>query len=441
VPPDAPDRPGPSTVIYDWNRSADRPPIAGHRVHLLDETLRDGIQSPSVLDPNINDKIKLLNLMSELGIQHADLGLPGAGPRAYMDVLDLVNEIVRAGLPIEPGCAARTKREDIEPILDIADKTGRALEVYAFLGSSPIRQYVEGWDAQRLTQLTREAVGFATGHGLSVTFVTEDTTRSHPDTLEVLFKTAIQAGAKRICLADTVGHATPDGTINLVAFTRRVIESTGAPVEIDWHGHNDRGLGITNTIFAIEAGATRVHGTALGIGERVGNAAMELILLNLKLLDLWPSEDVSKLLLYCKVASTAMRHPIPRNYPLVGRDAFRTATGVHAAAILKAARKGDRWLADRVYSGVPAGMFGREQEIEIAHVSGESNVVAWLEQRRVPVEADLVAEVLKAAKRNTRTLSDDEVYALIADWRQRTGRDEQSGTHAPLDDDGLTYDE
>lgn len=408
-------------VIYDWNRVLHASPAISGPVALLDETLRDGIQSPSVADPNINDKLRLLHLMGEIGVESVDLGLPGAGPRAYMDVLDMVNEIVRGALPVHGACAARTLEKDIEPILDVVDKTGHPVEVMAFVGSSPIRHFVEGWDLDRLIRAAEAAIGLAVGHGLAVTFVTEDTSRSHPEALERMFRAAIGAGARRLCLTDTVGHSTPDGTRALVAFTRDVIAATGADVGIDWHGHNDRGLGITNTLYAIEAGASRVHGTALGIGERVGNAALELILLNLKLLGALEHQEVSHLLEYCRVAAQALHVPIPANYPLVGRDAFRTATGIHAAAIRKAEALNDRWLADRVYSGVPAGMFGREQEIEIAHVSGSANVEAWLEARKIPYDDALVAEILKVAKRGTRVLDEEEVRVILAEQFLKRG--------------------
>ena len=406
---------GEHDVIYDWNRVYhERPPLSGP-IALLDETLRDGIQSPSVPDPNINDKIRLLHLMGEIGVDTADVGLPGAGPRAYMDVLDMVNEIVRGALPVKPACAARTLEKDIEPILDLVDKTGMPIEVMAFVGSSPIRHFVEGWDLARLIRHAEDAIRLAVRHGLPVTFVTEDTSRSAPATLDQLFRAAIGAGAGRLCLTDTVGHATPDGTRALVRFTRDVIASTGADVGIDWHGHNDRGMGLINTLWAIESGATRAHGTSLGVGERAGNAALELILMNLTLLGARQPHDVTHLLEYCRVAASALHLTVPANYPLVGRDAFRTATGVHAAAIRKALARGDRWLADRVYSGVPADVFGRQQEIEIAHTSGTANVEAWLEARGIAYDDALVAEVLKVAKRGTRVLEEEEVRVVLAE--------------------------
>ncbi|MGH7587843.1 MAG: LeuA family protein, partial [Gemmatimonadota bacterium] len=276
----------------------------------------------------------------------------------------------------------------------------------------PIRQYAEGWDVDWIRKTSEEAVSYAVGLGLPVMYVTEDTSRARPETLEKLYTTAIEAGAARICLADTVGHATPDGARNLVRWAKRLVERTGADVKVDWHGHRDRGFGLGNALAALVAGADRVHGTGLGIGERVGNAEMDLLLVNLNLLG-WIETDLSPLPEYCRRIAEATGVPLPANYPVVGDDAFRTGTGVHAAAVIKAARKGDAWLADRVYSGVPAGLVGRRQEIEIGHMSGRSNVIYWLESRGIEAEDALVDRIFDHAKRSDHTLRDDEIESLI----------------------------
>ncbi len=406
-------------LIYDWNAVEKVSRLSPRRkVTFLDETLRDGIQSPSVVDPTIDDKLRLVELASGLGIQHMDIGLPGAGKRAIEDCTIIAQHIRDQRLPIKPACAARTHLADVQAVIDISQKVGIELEVLTFIGSSPIRQYAENWDLARMLQLSAEAIDLARRHDLPVGYVTEDTTRSRPDVLQKLFVNAVEHGAQRLVVCDTVGHATPDGIKNLLRFTRNLLDGLGrSDVGIDWHGHNDRGLGVVNSIFAIEYGADRVHGTALGIGERVGNAALDQILLNLSLLGELPGQDLSKLLLWCKTASMATHVPIHPQYPLAGSDAFRTATGVHAAAIIKAEKKGHGWLADRIYSGVPAGEFGREQEIEIGHYSGESNVVYWLRKRGIEPVAPLVAAVFAAAKRGNRVLSDDEVHQVIKEFR------------------------
>ncbi|MEO8846636.1 MAG: LeuA family protein [Kofleriaceae bacterium] len=402
-------------LIYDWNSVEKVARLSPKRkIQFLDETLRDGIQSPSVVDPSIDDKLRLTDLANDLGIDTMDIGLPGAGKRAVEDVTIIAEHIRDARLKITASCAARTHLADVQAVVEISQKVGIEIEILAFIGSSPIRQYAEDWDLARMMKLSAEAIDLGRKYNLPVAYVTEDTTRSRPEVLTKLFTNAVEHGASRLIVCDTVGHVTPDGIRNLLRFTRNVLDGIGRPdVGIDWHGHNDRGLGVVNSIFAIEYGADRIHGTALGIGERVGNAALDQILFNLKLLGELPDHDLTKLVLWCKTASQATRVPIHPQYPLVGADAFRTATGVHAAAIIKAEKKGDAWLADRIYSGVPAGMFGKEQEIEVGHYSGESNVIYWLKKRGYEPTKELVAEVYAEAKRGNRVLSDDEILAVI----------------------------
>lgn len=402
----------PHEIIYDWNEIKKKTLLTTKPFELFDETLRDGIQSPSVTDPEIEDKKRVLSLLDSLGVQSADIGLPGAGQRAYDDVAALCQHIASEKLQLKPGAAGRTVVADIEPIADIVQKTGVPLEVYAFIGSSPIRMFAEGWDQSLLLKNIDEAIRFSVKEGLEFCLVTEDTIRSSPVVLDGLFRKAIELGVRRLCLCDTVGHATPDGVRNLIEWTHGLVQASGEDVKIDWHGHNDRGLGVVNTIFAVEYGADRVHGTILGVGERVGNAALDQILLNLKLLGMW-DHDLTHLVELSELVGRCHGVSVPYNYPLVGEDAFRTGTGVHAAAVIKALKKGDDWLADRVYSGVPAGMFGRRQEIEIGHMSGVSNVLYWLESREVEAGDELVQAILARAKAQNRTLSEAEVWAVV----------------------------
>lgn len=408
-------------LIHDWNTVGQESDVASlGPVQLDDETLRDGLQSPSVLDPPIADKIRILHQMEALGIHTADIGLPGAGPRAVADVRELAREIVRAGLEIRPNCAARTVRADVEPIARISQETGIAIEACTFIGSSPIRQFAEDWTLDRMLRATEDAVGFAVAEGLPVMYVTEDTTRARPEVLEALYTRAIECGARRICIADTVGHATPAGVRRLVRYVKeRIVGPTGEDVGIDWHGHRDRGLAIANTLAAIKAGADRVHGSGIGIGERVGNTEMDLLLVNLKLLGLH-DHDLSALPEYCRTIARATGVAIPPNYPVFGADAFRTGTGVHAAAIVKARAKGDDWLADRVYSGIPAGLFGLRQRIEISHMSGMSNVRCWLSENGYDaVDDGLAQHVFELAKRTDHTLADDEIHRCCREYPGR----------------------
>jgi 2-isopropylmalate synthase len=398
-------------LVYDWNRVADGY-VPARRVEVCDETLRDGLQSPSVIDPPIQSKIRLVHLMESLGIESADLGLPGAGQRQIEHVSALCKEIASARLKIRPKCAARTMVCDIEPIARIADAVGMPVEAGLFIMSSPIRQYTEGWTMDDILRQTEEAVTYAVRRGLPTLFVTEDTTRAHPDDLRRMYRTAIECGASRICVCDTVGHSTPEGTAHLIRFVRELVQDSGEGVGVDWHGHRDRGLSVENSIAAVRAGASRIHATAIGIGERCGNTPMEVFLVNMKLLG-WIDRDLRQLTEYCALASEACGVPIPTNYPIVGSDAFQTATGIHAAAVIKAFRKGDTWLADRVYSGVPAADFGQRQQIRVGPMSGRSNVVWWLEQNGYEPTEEAIERILEAAKRSTRLLVDAEIRGLV----------------------------
>lgn len=406
------DRQREDELLYDWNLSGEHAEQPPHPVELDDETLRDGLQSPSVHQPGLDQKLEILHAMAPLGIKYVDIGYPSASPVMFSDVVGLAREIAEAGLDIEANCAARSHKNDILPIAEAQQQSGVPIEASIFLGSSPIRQYVEGWDLDFLLRTTEEAVKLARGEGLEVMFVTEDTTRAHPDVLRQVYKVAIESGARRICLSDTVGHATPWGVRSLVRFARGLVADTGAEVKVDYHGHRDRGLSVMNSLAAITEGANRVHGCGLGIGERSGNTPMELLLVNLKLLG-WLDADLTGLPTYCEAVSRGTKTPIARNTPVVGSDAFETSTGVHAAAVLKALRTGDVWLADRIYSGVPAAELGRRQSITVGPMSGQANAVAWMMQHDMEPDEGTVERILGAAKASDHVLTEAEIASLL----------------------------
>jgi 2-isopropylmalate synthase len=401
----------PGALIYDWNHVD--APARPRQVMLDDETLRDGLQSPSVRCPTIEEKLRILHLIDRLGIDTADIGLPGAGPHVVQDVERLAREIADQRLTVKANCAARTVIADITPIVEISQRVGMPIECCAFIGSSPLRQYAEGWSLDRLLELTEEAVSFAVREGLPVMYVTEDTTRADPETLRRLYAAAIRAGASRVCVADTVGHATPPGAAAVVKFVAQVVDDCGGGVGIDWHGHRDRDFAVINTLAALDAGATRLHGAAIGIGERVGNTPMDTLLVNLVLMG-YIERDLSTLGEYCRVVSEATGVPIPANYPVVGKDAFRTATGVHAAAVIKAFRKNDMALVDAVYSGVPASLVGREQEVEVGPMSGRSNVVFWLERRGLSADDAVVDRIFARAKASPCVLTEGDILRELS---------------------------
>jgi 2-isopropylmalate synthase len=405
-----------SDLIYDWNKNFPPGLKPAGPVLLNDESLRDGLQSPSVRDPSIPEKIEILHLMEALGINSLDLGLPGAGVRAVEAVTALAREIAANKMKIQANCAARTHENDIRPIAEIVQKTGLPIEAATFIGSSPIRRFTEGWTDDFLLQTTEKAIKYAVSLGLEVMYVTEDTSRCDPETVKRVYKAAIECGARAICICDTAGHATPMGALSLVRFViQEVVKPSGEKIRVDWHGHSDRGLAIANSMAAIVAGANSVHGCAIGLGERVGNTQIDQMLVNLKLMEIapWDQQDLTKLKEYCEAVSRATSVPIPRNYPVVGDDAFRTATGVHAAAIIKAYHKEDKVLANTVYSGVPSHVFGMDQIIDVGPMSGKSNVLYWLEHRGIPAPEDVVDRIYQRAKQSDHTLSEAEILECV----------------------------
>ncbi len=400
-------------LIHDWNAYSGPEIPPGQRVLLNDETLRDGLQNPSVRDPSVGEKIEILHLMEDLGIDLVNIGLPAAGPRAFADAEALAREVIGSRMKIRPNLGGRTHKADIQAMIDICERVGRPIEAAMFLGSSPIRRLVEDWSVEHLQRTTEDAVKFAVSAGLPVMYVTEDTIRTDPPTVIALYSTAIRAGARAIVLCDTVGHATPRGAYNLVKFViEEVVKPSREKIRVDWHGHNDRGLGVANSLAAIAAGADQVHAVALGLGERVGNTPMEAMLVNLRLLGLI-DRDLSRLKEYSEAVARATNTVIPPNYPIVGLDAFRTQTGVHAAAIAKAYKRDDVELANAIYSGVPAHLFGLEQIIEIGPMSGRSNVIYWLGKRGIAASEEVADRILAAAKQSSRVLTEEEILALV----------------------------
>src|SRR5262249_34884685 len=269
----------------------------------------------------------------ELGIETANLGLPGAGENHRKDILEMARHLAKTKARLRPNVACRTVISDIEPVRGLMEATGLPILACCFIGSSPIRQFAEGWQLETILGHVETSLTYARDHRIPVMFVTEDTTRANPEHLTRMYQLAIDLGAERICVCDTVGHATPEGVRNLIRFIAGIVRDSKKAVAIDWHGHRDRNLDIANCLAAVHAAADRVRGAALGVGERAGNAPMDLLLANFALLG-WIDRGLRPLARYVALASEALGVPIPHNYPIFGHDAFLTGTGVHAAAVI-----------------------------------------------------------------------------------------------------------
>jgi 2-isopropylmalate synthase len=330
-------RDAPTGLEFDWNTAETSPPLTavafGGRargVRVVDETLRDGLQSVSGFNAPASTKIDLLHAMAKVGVDVVSVGLPAAGARNAEDTYLLCREIRDAKLPLIPTAAARTVAADVDGIARASQRAGMPIEVYSFIGSSPIRQEVEGWDLAFLVGCVEAAARAARAADLPFCLVTEDTTRAHPVTLHALFAAAMNEGASRLCLCDTTGHVTPYGVEELVAFARSEVAAAGAKVELDWHAHNDRGLSVATALWAASAGVERVHGTGLGVGERVGNTSLELLVENLGRIGARAPVSKAALVEYCELAARTLHWTIPADHPIAGTR-FRDELGASRA--------------------------------------------------------------------------------------------------------------
>jgi len=400
VPDDSP------SAHYDWNP----PSVRRRQVDVADSTFCDGLQSPSVVDPPQHEKRRLLSLMCELGLRSAAIGHPGSGPRQFADALDLARELVRAQMPLDAWCGARASVKDVATVLDVRERSGLDVEIAVSLSLSPIRLGAEGISIDRVQEAADTSIAFAVRAGARVVAVIEDAARTPPALLAVLIRHVLALGASAVRISDTVGHATPDGTRALLRFaTEHVQVRSGRAVRVDWHGQHDRGLALANALAAVDAGADRVLASALGLGARCGTVPLESLLTNLRLTGRWP-HTLGGLQEYCESAAAAFGVAIAPAHAVVGADAFRTGTGAHATALVKALRAGDRSLADAVCSAVPASIVGAEHRVDVSPVSGLSNVRWWLSQHGYdPSDLVLMRELLLAVKQTQRVATDDEL--------------------------------
>ncbi|MFE7978120.1 LeuA family protein [Streptomyces shenzhenensis] len=406
----------PDDVWFTWNdtTTAHTEPGPAPAGILFDETLRDGLQAPHVHRPTLEQKLNFVDHMVRSGVRSADLGFPGSDPSAARECVQLAQHIADNRLALRAGFAGRTHPSDVNAICEVGQQAGIAVEAYAFIGVSPIRQYVEGWDIEVIRQAVRRSAEECRRGGAEFVLVLEDAVRCTPEILTAVYDVAVETGTRRLTLCDTVGAAVPEGAEALIRFTQRYFADREHLVELEWHGHNDRGLALANSLTALALGCARVHGTILGVGERAGNTSLDQLMVNSQL-DGSHTYDLTSLRAYCDYAAPLLGVDVPQNYPALGRDVFRTSAGVHASAILKAHEKGSITLKDGVYAGVPARLLGREQEVLIDAASGASNVKYWLTVHGHGTDdASLIKRVLERAKASDVPLTDDEIGQILA---------------------------
>lgn len=404
-------------IWFNWNSVEvdDAGSRSAYSGFFFDETLRDGLQAPGVRSLTLPEKYGVIDHMVRCGVRSADLGFPGSDAIAIHNCMEVARYIVANGYPLTQGYAGRTHPSDIHAICDIAQMVGAPVDAYIFIGISPIRQYVENWDIRLIQRNIRDSAAECLRENLNFVLVLEDAIRCTPEVLGQIYQVALDLGVQRVTLCDTVGTASPTGTASIIRWSHRYFDDHNHRVTFDWHGHNDRGLGLINSLTAFALGCERVHGTILGVGERAGNASLDQLIINSHL-DGHGSYDLNALRDYCDYAASVLDIKIPRNYPAMGEDVFKTSAGVHASAILKAHEKGNMVVKDAIYSSVPASLLGREQEVLIDASSGESNVRYWLTVHGYRSDDEyVVKEVLAAAKAGCTPLTDEQIMCIVAE--------------------------
>ena len=393
-----------TTAAYPWGNYD----FSARSIQLLDTSLRDGLQDAEIQHPTLDEKVRLLQALLEVGVDAVDVGIPIAGGHHFKDAVRLASELPEQ---VQSVCLARTQEADVQAAAELAQRAGRSIEVILFVGSSPLRRWVEGWTLEEMARWMEHSVTFALKEGLKATLATEHTTETEPDVIQRLLRVGLECGGQRVCIADTSGVATHHSVATLIGFLKQQVLKGFGDVEIDWHGHNDRGLAISNALAAAEAGATRVHTTVLGIGERAGNIPLESLLLNLKIAGDPRRQDLRPVLALSQLGSTIFHVPIAVNHPGIGGKVGVTASGIHAAAMLKARQLGIE--AGLPYSVVDQGWFNREAAVRIGPLSGRANVEWVAGKLGIPCTEELVKRCLAAATEMNRLLTDADFINLV----------------------------
>lgn len=391
--------------LYDWGNYDPLPPTT-----ILDTTLRDGIQSLLVRYPSLPEKLRLMDLLIELGVDAFDIGFPVSNRKHRQHTRRLAEHAARQNPNLRLICLARSRIEDVQAIVDVSQAAGVGLEALIFVASSPIRLLVEQWDLGEMVKWATGAIDFAIKEGLRVNFACEDATRSEPETLKTLHTAALEHGASRFTIPDTVGIANVVSTTRIVKYLREQV-IRGHAVGLDWHGHNDRGLAVANALAALVAGADCVHTTIFGVGERAGNADLESLVANLHYLygSCYHLDVLPRL---TKYASAVFGEPVPPRHPVIGQNAYSTAAGIHGAAILKASRMDRPELVANAYAGVDPRLIGRQTHVRVGPLSGSANVEWKASQLGLPFSPELAARVLNEAREVDRILTDDEIVRV-----------------------------
>ncbi|MFX1279673.1 MAG: LeuA family protein [Promethearchaeota archaeon] len=383
-------------LLIDYNEIALSNYDLPKSIEIWDETLRDGEQSPTVY-LTLDEKIHLAKLMDEIGVKLIAVGFPAVSESEKKIVKTIVNENINNSTILG---IARPRKDDIDACIDADLK-----EIVIFMPISPIfRKTLKQSEEQQLDQIN-SALHYAKDNGFKINWVSEDGTRCDFNHLKDVFNAAIEAGAERIVLGDTVGVLTPISTSYLIQrINKEVISPLKKQIPIGIHTHNDFGLAVANTITGVIEGCQYPHTCINGYGERAGNAALEEVATILERLGIKTGIDLTRLPELSEVCEKYFCKPLSQYKPIVGDYAFSHESGLHIAAIL---------AHPLTYEPINPHMVGRRRKFYLGKFSGTKSVAYALQQKIKVLDLDIPVEIIRKisteVKRKHETTSKEEL--------------------------------
>jgi isopropylmalate/homocitrate/citramalate synthase len=375
-------------LLIDYNKIAlkDLKLECPERVCVWDETLRDGEQSPTVF-LTLDEKIHLTKMMDEIGVELIAVGFPAVSESEKRIVKTIINEGCKRATILS---IARPKISDIDACIE-----ANAKEIVVFMPISPIfRKTLKNRPEEQLEAI-KIAIHYAKDNGLKVNWVSEDGTRCDFAHLMDVFRTAIEAGAERIVLGDTVGILTPYSTSYLIKHIKEeVIKPLKKDVSIGIHTHNDFGMAVANTISGVIEGCEYPHTCINGYGERAGNAALEEVATNLERLGIKTGIDLTKLPELSEVCEKYFCKPLSQYKPIVGDYAFSHESGLHIAAIL---------AHPLTYEPINPRMVGRQRKFYLGKFSGSKSIIHALQKKLKVLDLNIPEEIIRKIVNEVKT--------------------------------------
>lgn len=365
-------------LLIDYNKIALKGYPVPEEAEIWDETLRDGEQSPTVY-LTLEEKIHLTKLLDEIGVKLIAVGFPAVSETEKKIVKTIVNEDCKKATILG---VARPRIDDINACIDADLK-----EIVIFMPISPIFRKTLNQTEEQQLETIRVAIAYAKDNGFKVNWVSEDTTRCDFLHLKNVFLTAIEAGAERIVIGDTVGVLTPYSTIYLVRkIKEEIIALFKEKIYLGIHTHNDFGLAVSNTISGVIEGCEFPHTCINGYGERAGNAALDEVATNLERLGIKTGINLTKLPELSEVCEKYFCQPLSQYKPIVGENAFSHESGLHIAAIL---------AHPLTYEPINPHIVGRRRKFYLGKFSGSKSIIYAIQQRIKVLDLNIPEDIIK----------------------------------------------